>query len=724
MRWASRTRLGLLAVSIFASLIAGMTIGSPAMAAVGDPVISIPGGYPFGSSGNNPSPVTVSFATTVALAAEATPTTGTNGNYVRFGFASMTALVGGSRNTALSCAVGATCVGVTVSAVDSGGNPFSLTGAQLRAQMDGSTASGTVTLHTRGIAVPAGTVFKLVLDAGSVDLGTGASVQGVVRDGTSLVSTSSSYVNLNTTRKVIFDSNGGTGSMADQWSSPGGALSVSTLTPPSGRTFLGWSATSGASSATYLDGASNYGFTATNQTLYAVWGTATKTVTFNADFAGASPATATQTASAGSTAALNGTFTRAGYMLSGWSTSSGGATAYSPVQDFTFTADTSLFALWTANLNTVTYNSHGGSTASGGSTSFPTGGTVVTLPSAPTLAGYAFNGWFAAATGGSALANGYAPGGTSAIELHAQWTANSNAVTYNSHGGSTASGGSTSFPTGGTVATLPSAPTRTGYTFNGWFAAATGGSALANGYAPGGTSAVELHAQWTAVQASATVTFDANGGSGTLTAQISGSAAALTSNNGITRNGYYFNGWNTVAAGGGTAYADGANYAFSSSTTLYAQWRAIPATPTAAVAIQVPVGQPIANAPVALEADGLKVNTGYTVSVRSTPQIIEQGTIWSGRLSTTVRIPANLEAGWHRLIIEGTAADGTPWVETNYFQVSPTGVLEATSATDPAATLVNTGGSAPAVAPIATLIVLLGAAIVGMTAVVRRRRKN
>ena len=70
-----------------------------------------------------------------------------------------------------------------------------------------------------------------------------------------------------------------------------------------------------------------------------------------------------------------------------------------------------------------------------------------------------------------------------------------------------------------------------------------------------------------------TVTFDANGGSGTVAAQTGSAAAALTTNV-FTRDGYTFNGWNTSADGTGTGYADGASYAFSASTTLYAQWNA------------------------------------------------------------------------------------------------------------------------------------------------------
>jgi len=71
-----------------------------------------------------------------------------------------------------------------------------------------------------------------------------------------------------------------------------------------------------------------------------------------------------------------------------------------------------------------------------------------------------------------------------------------------------------------------------------------------------------------------TVTFDANGGSGTMANQTGSSSAALTANS-FTRSGFTFAGWNTAADGTGTAYANGAPYPFTSSATLYAQWTAV-----------------------------------------------------------------------------------------------------------------------------------------------------
>lgn len=69
-----------------------------------------------------------------------------------------------------------------------------------------------------------------------------------------------------------------------------------------------------------------------------------------------------------------------------------------------------------------------------------------------------------------------------------------------------------------------------------------------------------------------TVTFNPNGGQGTMRPQESSAPAALTRNT-FTRRGSAFAGWNTNADGTGTAYANRATYSFAADTTLYAQWR-------------------------------------------------------------------------------------------------------------------------------------------------------
>lgn len=68
-----------------------------------------------------------------------------------------------------------------------------------------------------------------------------------------------------------------------------------------------------------------------------------------------------------------------------------------------------------------------------------------------------------------------------------------------------------------------------------------------------------------------TVTFNANGGSGTTPSESASTATALTPN-GFTDAGHHFVEWNTEPDGRGTNYANEAVYSFSTSVTLYAQW--------------------------------------------------------------------------------------------------------------------------------------------------------
>jgi uncharacterized repeat protein (TIGR02543 family) len=148
-------------------------------------------------------------------------------------------------------------------------------------------------------------------------------------------------------------------------------------------------------------------------------------------------------------------------------------------------------------------------------------------------------------------------------------TPSNSTVTFDANGGTgTMSNQSASSST----ALTSNSFSRTGYTFAGWNTAANGtGTAYADGASYPFTSSTTLYAQWTANNY--TVTFDANGGTGNMANQTSSSAANLTAN-AYTRTGYTFTGWNTAANGTGTAYADGASYPFTSSTTLYAQWAA------------------------------------------------------------------------------------------------------------------------------------------------------
>jgi uncharacterized repeat protein (TIGR02543 family) len=140
---------------------------------------------------------------------------------------------------------------------------------------------------------------------------------------------------------------------------------------------------------------------------------------------------------------------------------------------------------------------------------YGTGATVTVLgPGTLTETGYTFVDWNTSANGSGAS---YSPSDTfsmpaSDVTLFAIWTANPTAtITFNSEGGSAVA---RSRGLEGTTITLPAAPTYARHSFDGWFAARTGGSALSSPYLLSGS--VTLYAQWTAyatttLRASATV---------------------------------------------------------------------------------------------------------------------------------------------------------------------------------------------------------------------------
>ena len=185
--------------------------------------------------------------------------------------------------------------------------------------------------------------------------------------------------------------------------------------------------------------------------------------------------------------------TRAGYTFAGWASADGGGAETFPFAPGV-TSNITMYARWDALDNAVTFDSKSGSSVT--STVFASGGTV-DEPTAPTRIGYTFAGW-SATDGGSALTFPYSPGVTTAITLYAKWTAASNAVTFDSKGGSSVTG--STFLTGGSV-TEPTAPTKTDYTFAGW-SATDGGSAISFPYSPGVTTDITLYARWTAVSQS------------------------------------------------------------------------------------------------------------------------------------------------------------------------------------------------------------------------------
>jgi uncharacterized repeat protein (TIGR02543 family) len=212
----------------------------------------------------------------------------------------------------------------------------------------------------------------------------------------------------------------------------------------------------------------------------------------------------------------------------------------------------------------ITYDVNGGT--GNAPSAFTSPGTSTTLPLGTGLSksGYTFGGW-STTSGGSAVSSTYSS--TISRTLYAIWTANQYVITYLANSGSgTQTAGS--YTTGATATSLPSTTTftRTGYTFGGWATSATSTTPVTS-YS---TSAnVSFYAIW--IHGTYTVTYNANGGSGTMAAQTSNATANLNANT-FTYTDRVFNGWNTSADGSGILYSNSASYPFLANITLYAQW--------------------------------------------------------------------------------------------------------------------------------------------------------
>lgn len=155
----------------------------------------------------------------------------------------------------------------------------------------------------------------------------------------------------------------------------------------------------------------------------------------------------------------------------------------------------------------VTMNTNGGTINAGGVTSY-TYGTGATLPTNVTKTGYDFEGWFdnEGLTGSAVTAISNTATGDK--EYRAKWTAKSYAVALKANDGSETTIATISatydaaMPSADNTSATLVAPIRAGYTFNGYYDAASGGtqyynSSLVSQRNWDKSSDVSLYAQWT-----------------------------------------------------------------------------------------------------------------------------------------------------------------------------------------------------------------------------------
>ena len=352
---------------------------------------------------------------------------------------------------------------------------------------------------------------------------------------------------------VTFDTQGGS-SVPAQAVAIGGTASVPETPTRDGYVFSKWT--------TDVAGEHEYDFATTVSapiTLYAQW-TEAKTVTF--DSQGGSEIAAQQVQT-GKPAVRPENPERVGYAFAGWYTSTDTSGSE---YDFTaaVTDDVTLYAKWTPNMYTVTFNSQGGSAVDAQQVAY---GGYATQPATPTRDGYTFVGWTTDAAGTTPY--GFGMPVTGGITLYAKWDdagATYHTVTIHLNDGDDYSSDlpqdMTLFVKEGEKLTTPDpAPSRVGYRFAGL----TEDKERKTDYDADTavTADMTLYAKWVKTW---TVTFDTAGGSAVNSQTVDDGGVAVAPDPSPTRDDCRFTGWQY----------DGKSYDFGSKVTgditLTAQW--------------------------------------------------------------------------------------------------------------------------------------------------------
>jgi uncharacterized repeat protein (TIGR02543 family) len=325
----------------------------------------------------------------------------------------------------------------------------------------------------------------------------------------------------------------------------------------------------------------------------------TYTVTYlgNTNTGGTAPTDGSSPYTSGSSVTIlgnSGSLTKSGVaVFAGWNTAADGSgTNYVGGDTFTITQNTTLYAQWISAGARLRYNAGTGGTGTAPSSS----GTYYTPFSTADIVGntgsfsngsLVFGGWNTAANGsGSSYPSGseYTMPATGNVDLYAQWINPATTYTLTYLAGT---GGSGTPPTGSPTTYSSNAPaTISGNTgpftnsdptkiFYGWNTAANG---TGTSYPAGSTITMNadktLYAQWVSATPQYTVTYIANGATGTIPTQTypGGVQATILGQSTLTRPGYSFLGWNSAADGTGSVYQPTSSVVINSNITLYAQW--------------------------------------------------------------------------------------------------------------------------------------------------------
>jgi len=330
---------------------------------------------------------------------------------------------------------------------------------------------------------------------------------------------------------INLNANGGNVNPTSLSRAPGATMGTLPTPTRGGHAFVGWfTASTGGiqiTESTIVPSGS--------VTYWARW-TQNVTITFGANGGSVNPTT--RTLRIGEPIGTLPIPTRAGFVFVGWfdtSVTTGGtqiaSTTVVPNRNTTY---------WARWARTITFNANGGSVSPSSIDRVP-GAPLGTLPT-PTRSGFAFIGWFTTQTGGTQI--------TAATNTPSNnttyWARWGITITWNANGGS--GGTSQNRVPGTSMGSLPT-PTRSGYTFIGWFntSASTGGTQITlSTIVPSSNTTYWARWQRTPI----TINLNANGGSvsPTSTSRTPGTTVGTLPT--PTRSGHTFLGWFTAATGG------------------------------------------------------------------------------------------------------------------------------------------------------------------------------
>ena len=277
------------------------------------------------------------------------------------------------------------------------------------------------------------------------------------------------------------------------------------------------------------------------------------TVSFDAEGGSVSPSS--KTVYSGSTIGDLPTPRRSGYIFQGWYTSDGVRVSSSTVVSRNMT----VYADWLKDVTyTVKFNANGG-TVSPASASVHNGSSIGSIPT-PVRSGYAFDGWYTAASGGTQVTSSTKV--SSNMTVYAHWVTGIK-ITFDPAGGAV-SPTYAEIKKGGSIGSLP-APTKENYFFNGWYTAKSGGTQVTSSTTF--SAKTTIYAQWIP---GIIITFRPEGGKVTPASAVIKPGTSIGALPEPTRSGYAFGGWYTAASGGDKVTP---STSFELNTKIFAHWK-------------------------------------------------------------------------------------------------------------------------------------------------------